>query len=107
MRKFKLGYSPLGEALSNEVKSKTDTRNKVVNINKQEKNLFYNSQHSFVKFKDISDFKELSVDSMQKSWMVFIKKVTRFKNLISQTKGNKNLKEKALGNAGDLFNQLY
>ena len=33
--------------------------------------------------------------------MVFIKKVTRFKNLISQTKGNKNLKEKALDNAGD------
>ena len=39
--------------------------------------------------------------------MVFIKKVTRFKNLISQTKGNKNLKEKALDNAEDLFNQLY
>ena len=71
------------------------------------KNLFYNSQHSFVKFKDISDFKELSLDSMQKSWMVFIKKVTRLKNLISKAKGNKNLKEKVLDNAGDLFNQLY
>ena len=39
--------------------------------------------------------------------MVFIKKVTRLKNLISKAKGNKNLKEKGLDNAGDLFNQLY
>ena len=39
--------------------------------------------------------------------MVFIKKVTRFKNLISQTKGNKTLKEKVLDNGEDLFNQLY
>ena len=67
VQKIKLEYSPLGEALSNEGKSKADTGDKVVNINKQDKNLFYISQHSFVKFKDISDFKELSLDSMQKS----------------------------------------
>ena len=52
----KCEYSPLGEALNNKAKSKTDKRDKVVNTDKQDKNLFCNSQHSFVNFKDISDF---------------------------------------------------
>ena len=30
------------------------------------KNLFYNLQQSFVKFKDVNDFKSLSLDSMHK-----------------------------------------
>ena len=65
MKKLNFKYSPLGEILSNKAKSKTD-KNKVVNTNKHDKNLFYNPQHSFVKFKDVSDFKELSHDSMHK-----------------------------------------
>ena len=40
-------YSLLGETLNNKVKSKTKKRNKVVNTDKQDKNLIYNSQHSF------------------------------------------------------------
>ena len=35
-------------------------------ILKKDKNLIYNSQHSFTKFKDIDEFKELSLDSMYK-----------------------------------------
>ena len=36
------------------------------NKNKQYKYQVYNSQHSFGKFKDINEFKELSLDSMYK-----------------------------------------
>ena len=66
VEKVKFEYSPLGVALNIKVKSKTDKRDKVVNREKLDKNLSYNSQHSFVKFKNISDFKELSLDSMHK-----------------------------------------
>ena len=59
------------------------------NQNKQNKNLIYNSQHSFVKFKDIGE------------------KFTNLKNVIPQTEANKSLKEKVLENVGDLFNELY
>ena len=55
----KFEYSSLGEALNNKVKSKTNKKSKVVNTDKQDKNLIYNSQHRFAKFKDISDFTEL------------------------------------------------
>ena len=41
--------------------------NKVDNQNKQNKILIYNSQHRFVKFKDIGQFKELLFDSMHKT----------------------------------------
>ena len=51
----------------NEVKSKTGKRNKLVHRDKQDKNLIYNSQHSFVKFKDISGFKEFALDSVHKN----------------------------------------
>ena len=62
----KLESSPLGMVLTNNnTKSKTN-KNKVDNQNKQNKNLIYNSQHSFVKFKDIGEFKELSLNSMHK-----------------------------------------
>ena len=37
----------------------------------------------------------------------FHKKFTKLKNVNPQTKTNKNLKEKVLGNVGDLFNELY
>ena len=36
----------------------------VVNTDKQDRNLCYNLEYSFVKFKDISDFKESTIDSM-------------------------------------------
>ena len=55
----KFEYSSLGEALNSKVKSKTNKKSKVVNTDKQDKNLIYNSQHRFAKFKDISDFTEL------------------------------------------------
>ena len=39
--------------------------------------------------------------------MIFIKKVTKLKNVSPQTKTNEDLKEKVLDNVGDLFNELY
>ena len=56
--KAKFEYSPLGMALPNDTKNKTNT-NRVDSKKKQDKYLVYNSQHSFVKFKDIDEFKEL------------------------------------------------
>ena len=69
----KFECSPLGEALNNKFKSKTNKKCNMVNTDKQGQNLIYNSQHSFAKFKDISDLKEFSLDSMHKNWMIFIK----------------------------------
>ena len=80
VEKVNFEYSPLGEALNNKAKSKTDKRYKVVNKDTQNKNLFYNSYQSFVKLKDISDFKELSLDSKHKK-LIFIKKLLGLKNL--------------------------
>ena len=69
----KFEYSPLGKVLTNNTKSKTN-KNKVDNQNKQDENLVYfNSRHSFVKLKDIGEFKELSLDSMYKNRIIFIK----------------------------------
>ena len=65
VEKVKFEYFSLGKALS-KAKSKTDKRDKVVSIEKYVKNLFYNARHSFIKFKNITDFKELSLDSMYK-----------------------------------------
>ena len=77
---FLLNNSPL----NNKVKSKTDKRNKVVNTDKQDKNC--NSQHSFEKFKDISDSKELSLDSMHKKMNDFRKKLLGLKMLAHKHK---------------------
>ena len=68
--------------------------------------MIYNSQGSFVKFKDISDFKELPLDSMHKKQNNFHIKFTGFKNVSRQTKNNEDLKAKVLENVGDLFNEL-
>ena len=65
LEKTKFEYSPLGAVLADNVKKKTNT-NKVNIKKKQDKNLIYNSQDSFIKFKDIDEFKELSLDSMSK-----------------------------------------
>ena len=65
LEKTKFEYSPLDSVLTNNVKKKTNT-NKVISKKKQDKCLVYNSQHSFTEFKDIDEFKELSLDSMSK-----------------------------------------
>ena len=44
---------------------------KIVKTEKQNKNLVYNSDHSLVKVKDISDFQEITLDSMNKKLQNF------------------------------------
>ena len=67
--KAKFEYSPLGWVLTNDTKNKTN-KNKVDTKKKTKKTpdkyLLYNSQHSFSKFKNIDEFKELSLDSMSR-----------------------------------------
>ena len=95
--------------LTNNTKTKT-LKNKVNIQNKQNRNLIYNSQYNFVKFKDVGEFKELSLDSMYKKLNNFYKKFAKLKYVSPQTKIYENPKEKVLGNVGDLFNkpsQIY
>ena len=106
LEKTKFEYSPLGAVLADNVKKKTNT-NKVNIKKKQDKNLIYNSQHSFTKFKDIDEFKELSLDSMYKKLNDFKKRFNKLKTVDPQTNKNKVLKPKVLDNVGDLFNELY
>ena len=56
-------------------------KNIVYNKNKQNKNLVYNSQRSFVRLKDVDEFKELSLNSMHKKLKNFHKKFTSLKNV--------------------------
>ena len=65
-------------------------------INNQSKNLIYNTHHSFSKFKNIDDIKELSIDSMHKNMTNFRKKFTGLKNVNPRTKDNKDVKTKVL-----------
>ena len=106
LEKTKFEYSPLGAVLVDNVKKKTNT-NKVNIKKKQDKNLIYNSQYSFTKFKDIDEFKELSLDSMYKKLNDLKKKINKLKTVDSQTNENKAFKPKVLENVGDLFNELY
>ena len=62
------------------VKKKTNT-NKVNIKKKQDRNFIYNSQHSFTKFRDIDEFKELSLDSMHKKLNEFQKKINKFETV--------------------------
>ena len=82
-------------------------KNKVNNQNKQNKYLVYNSQHSFVKFKNIGEFKELPLDSMHKKLKKCHKKFTGLKSVTPQKQANKKLKENVLDNVGALFNDMY
>ena len=66
-----------------------------------------NSQHSFTKFKDIDEFKEISLDSMYKKLNDFEKRFNELKTVDPQTNENKVLKPKVLDNVRDLFNELY
>ena len=74
---------------------------------KKRQTLIYNSQHSFTKFKDIDEFKELSLDSMYKKLNDFKKRFNKLKTVDPQTDENKVLKPKVLGNVVDLLNELY
>ena len=105
LEKTKFEYSPLGAVLADNVKKKTNTNK--VNVKKtQDQNLIYNSQHSFTKFKDIDEFKELSLDSMHKKLNDFKKRFNKLKVVNPQTDDNKVLKPKVLDNVGNLFNDL-
>ena len=80
----KFEYSPLGEVLGGKVKKKTD---RMVKKDKQNKNLVYNQQDSFAKFKSAGDFTEMLLDSMYKKWINFIKHIIDLKTLVQkQTK---------------------
>ena len=104
LEKVKFQYSPLGETLKNNTKTMTG---KIVKKDKGDKHLVYNQQHSFAKFKDISNFKEISLDSIPKILNDFHKKFIKLKSVDSQTEANEDLKAKVLDNAGDIFNKLY
>ena len=104
LEKTKFEYSPLGAVLADNIKKKTNT-NKVNIKKKQDKNLIYNSQDGFAKFKDIDEFKQLSLDSMYKK-LNDLKNINKLKAANWQTKENKVLKPKVLDNVGDLFNEL-
>ena len=104
LEKVKFQYYSLGETLKNNAKSKTD---KIVKKDKGDKHLVYHPQHSFAKFKDISNFKEMSLDSLHKKLSEFHKKFTRFKSVNPQTEANKDLRAKVLDNAGDIFNEMH
>ena len=87
--------------------SSTKKFNKALKINNQSKNLIYNTQRSFAKFKIIDDINELSLDSMHKKLENFHKKFNKLKNVIPRTKENKRLKNKVLINVGNLYNGFY
>ena len=87
--------------------NKINKINKTPKINNQSKILIYNTQHSFAKFRNIDDIKELSLDSMYKKLNDFHKKFTRFKIVVPRTKDKKILKNKVLSNAGNLYNDLH
>ena len=107
LEKTKFEYSPLGVGLANNAKKKANT-NKVNSNKKQDKYFAYNLQYSFTKFKNIDEFKKLSLDSMYK-------KLNDLKNnnnnklraVDPQTDENKVLKPKVLDSVRDLFNELY
>ena len=107
LEKTKFEYSPLGVVLANNAKKKANT-NKVNSNKKQDKYFAYNLQYSFTKFKNIDEFKKLSLDSMYK-------KLNDLKNnnnnklraVDPQTDENKVLKPKVLDSVRDLFNELY
>ena len=67
--------------------------------------MVYNSQRCFVKFKDVDEVNELSLDSMYKKLNNFKKRFNRLKSVNPQTDNNEFLKQKVLVNVIDLFNE--
>ena len=76
-------------------------------INIQSKNVIYDNKHSFVKYKDIDDIKELSLNSMYKKLNKFNDEIIGLKNVASRKKAKKELKNKVLFNAENPYNELY
>ena len=68
-------------------------KNKVNDKNKQNKNFVYNPQHGFTRFKNVDEFKELSLDSMHKKLKNVHKQFTSLKNVAPRTKDKENLKK--------------
>ena len=80
------------------------TKNK---INIQSKNLIYNSKYSFLKYKDIDEFKELSLDSFYKKLNKFNNQIVNLRNISSRKEEKKELKYQVYSNAKKLYNVLY
>ena len=126
----KYEYSPLGKmfnkGLSEEdkregilkrlenIKDKNDELLNIINttnkspknkMNIQSKNLIDDNKHILVKYKDIDDIEELSLDSLYKKLnnLMFIS----LKNVASRKKEKKELKNKVLSNAENLYNKLF
>ena len=59
-------------------------------INIQSKNLIYDNNHSFVKYKDIDDIKELSLDSLYKKLNKFNDEIISLKMFLHEKKKKKN-----------------
>ena len=66
--------------------------------------MFYNSQHSFIKFQEISDLKELPLDSMHKKLNDFHNQFTGINKTCSTNKGKRRSKSKSFS---FFFNELY
>ena len=66
VEQVKSEYSPLGKTFNNKAKSKTSQIDKINKTGKRSKNLVYNPQYSFAKFRDINNFKEMPLDSMHR-----------------------------------------
>ena len=76
-------------------------------INIQSKNLIYNSKYSFVKYKGIDEFKELSLDSFYKKLNKFNNEIVNLRNISSRKEEKKELKCQVLSNTKKLYNVLY
>ena len=59
-------------------------------INIQSKNLIYDSKHSFVKYKDIDDIKELSLDPIYKKLNKFNDEIIGLNDVASRKEENRN-----------------
>ena len=95
------------ELLNAFIKANKASKAAKIKVNNKNKNFVYNSQHSFVKFKNINEFKGFSYESAYKKLENFLKKFMDLKNVTPRSQDNKNLKEKVLNNAGNLLNDLY
>ena len=69
--------------------------------------MIYNSRHSFVKYKDIDKFKDLSLDSFYKKLNKFNNEIVDLRNVSSRKEEKKELKYQALSNAKKIYNVLY
>ena len=62
-------------------------------INIQIKNLIYDNKHSFVKYKNMDDIKELSLDCLYKKLNKFNDEIISLKNVASRKKEKKRTKK--------------